>query len=369
MRCQACGSYRTCTILDLGPMPLSVLSLPTTPDESLRAAGHSVRINVCADCTHVFNAAYSPDFDQCPEGGCTMYNAGAEWREHMGRVARLVEEEADGKVVEIGAGNGEFAGMVNVPQYVAYEPAEGSTCHEVVTTRQAYFNGGDVYKEKPSLLVMRHVLEHFAEPGDYLSLLRGPCLKTGTKILIEVPCVENALKEGRLEDWVYEHPQHFTCISLSTLLHKTGWHLTKLFSLYGEEVIVMVAEPCEFYAPSHLAHTMANFEDLKELLFDSGMGIVFWGGAGKGAAMIKLLDLPTKQVTVVDSDERKIGKYVPGTRHIIHCPRVLKHAHPDMVIITTSWRAGDIVADMKRRDISTDNVYIMKQGTLHRYEV
>jgi hypothetical protein len=345
-----------------------VLALPTEPDSE--ATRYPAKIEMCTKCGHVYNAEYNNAFDQCSTGGCTMYNSGGAWKDHMLNVAQVVMDLHgldNGPIVEIGAGRGEFADLFQGYDYVAYEPsADAAECEKVATTRKMFFNRLAMCHEKPDLIVMRHVLEHFPDPWKFVSDLRLDALtfKLLPTLVVEVPNILPALKARRLEDWVYEHPQHFTPNSLRTLLEQAGWSVSKVETYYNDEVILAIATLSDLVYSSD-GKVAKAYENLKR----TGVHLhcpIFWGGAGKCATLINLLEI-TGPVTVVDSDERKWGCYVPGTDYVIQDPEILKDLKPSRIIVATTWRTADIAAQLKALGLET-LILNISEGELQLYE-
>ena len=73
---------------------------------------------------------------------------------------------------------------------------------------------------------------------------------------------------------------------------------------------------------------------------------------------------PSDFPIVVDSDESKIGTFVPGQGQEIVSPQVLKGADLGVVIIPSQWRAKDITKEMAALSISPRRVLIEHEGTL-----
>lgn len=375
MVCPICFSDHVSRVVDLGGLPLSVLSLPDTVQESVQLDRHRIRIMRCSNCSHVYNTSYDPAFKQV-FNGCTMYNRGHGWSEHMDDVAQhVLEYAAGGRVLEIGSGNGEFAKACEYANYIAYEPTDDALkCSRYVETRQRLFlPDTDVAIDKPDVIVMRHVLEHFQDPGEFLSdlsyYLRYYCMRTF--LVVEVPNIQNALANGRIEDWVYEHPNHFTPGSLETLTRQTGWSLTDLATCYNREVILATLSPRASVLDVQYGLTfdtvLSNLQSSRDAILELDE-VVLWGGAGKGATIINLLDLPPGSVHVVDSDPRKHGKYVPGTGLLIQSPDLIDCLNTPTVIVTTSWRTVDIVDEILRDEHSVGHVYSFNKGLLNLYQ-
>jgi hypothetical protein len=278
-----------------------------------------------------------------------MYNSGEEWAAHMQDVAWVVKDlcqDLDGGIVEIGAGRGEFAAMFDGWNYIAYEPSDDAEeCSTHCLTRKRYFDGTSMKDEHPDAVILRHVLEHFPHPRDFLEELATGAHQNGLTpyMIIEVPNIQPAFDAGRLEDWVYEHVQHFTPDSLCTLLDLSGWHTTEVETLYNDEVILAIAYLSDIKCPE--TTRVANAHENLVCTGKSLKSPVFWGGAGKCANMINMLNI-VGPVTVVDSDLRKCGCYVPGTDYEIQNPEILKDLKPESIIITTTWRTADIAVQI-----------------------
>ena len=67
---------------------------------------------------------------------------------------------------------------------------------------------------------------------------------------------------------------------------------------------------------------------------------------------------------VVDSDEDKVGTYVPGMGQLIQSPSILENKSWEMILIPSQWRALDIVAEIKERQIDYSKILIELKGEL-----
>jgi hypothetical protein len=128
---------------------------------------------------------------------------------------------------------------------------------------------------------------------------------------------------------------------------------------YGGEVLVAVGRSSPI-SPV-VVESFEKFRLLRELELPFDQPVVFWGGAGK--SMMLLHHIARDFDHVVDSDERKFGKFVPGLSLRIENPDII--TKDDIVIITTNWREADIIADMKRRGLTPAAVYTVKNGKLN----
>ena len=335
VECPVCASEAVRLLYDFGVLPISVAALDT-PGRNM----HPVRLYQCRRCTHVFNSEFTvvPYAD-----GCTMYNSGSGWKEHLRKVAEVAESFKVDNIIEVGAGDCSFlASLRTNARKLAIDPAKNTLVQAMkygIDARRAYFQAyTDLPLEGRNLIIMRHLLEHIRHPRRLIDSII--CSGGDNTLLVEVPCCEKALRQQRIEDWTYEHVQHFTGASLATLLG----HGRVAYS-YDDEVLVATAryrkqEPMLALPLNIVREGTWISEHLDE--------VVFWGGAGKSANFYHVFGV--KDAFVVDSDRRKWGKKVPGTDMVIHSPgSITDQAY---IFATTSWRAEDIKADARRRGIN-----------------
>jgi hypothetical protein len=222
---------------------------------------------------------------------------------------------------------------------------------------------------------MRHLLEHLANPLQLIHDLVARAWERDepTWCYIEVPCCENALELSRIEDWTYEHPQHFTEYSLRDLLKVNGITNYVIQRRYNGEVICCLIQFDSELITGGLDVTTITekFKKVGDQIEREGLAmrsrlgeLAFWGGAGKSAMFIRQLGLPD-DTFVVDSDKTKWGMCVPGTGIKILCPDDLKLLNsPPKIIATTSWRADDIKAEIIRDKIPCDGLFKFQNGKL-----
>jgi hypothetical protein len=369
----------------MGDQPMSLVALQEDPQVSKELVCHPIRMLICRNCTHVFNDLYDDEHVKYTAEGCRMFNTGSGWQEHIADVYRLLapivkDKELD-LIIEIGAGDCEFlAGIDTTAGRVAVDPCEAvlAAANHGFTFYREHF---DPVKHIPRgagnvLLVMRHLLEHLERPRDILEgIARAAKARLHPTILyLEVPSCENALRNCRIEDWTYEHPQHFTIDSLRALLRAAGLDHFIVMPKYGREVLsaIVKIQPVPRHDADLCVDTVLMDYERVDQNIRRGIGwmrhhancTVFWGGAGKSAMFIRKFHLPEDDTTVVDSHEAKWGLCVPGTGIKIQSPSILHDVRPDYVIATTSWRANDIRDEIVRDGIPCRSLFKFEGGDL-----
>jgi hypothetical protein len=362
----------------MGNQPVSLVDLQIDAEASLTMPQYPIKLNICHNCTHVFNAAFVPSIVEYAGAGCLMYNEGSNWREHITEIAELLAALNSDHIIEIGAGDCSFLYSLKYrtdAKLLAIDPCEAVEQPFVPYCRELF----DTDKHLPldsgsTLVVMRHLLEHLPNPADLIHdiAIRAWERHEPTWGYIEVPCCENALERSRIEDWTYEHPQHFTENSLRELLNY--WDVDNFTTQhkYGGEVLCCLIQ---FDSESNIegidvCDTLDKFKKVKENIKSEGEAMrsrlgefAFWGGAGKSAMFIRQFELPSDTL-VVDSDKAKWGMYVPGTRILIQPPSNLNCYPGIKIIATTSWRAEDIRDEIIRDNIDCSGLFKFADGQL-----
>jgi hypothetical protein len=361
----------------MGSQPVSLVDLQTDPEASLTMPQYPIKLNICLGCTHVFNASFIPAAVEYTDTGCCMYNDGTKWREHIDNVGKMLGSLDIDLVVEVGAGDCEFLKNLDVKAAkLAIDPCEAVEQPNIPYSRELF--DVDTHLPLPDrsvLVIMRHLLEHMKSPSDLIQdLVNKAWHRTAaTWCYIEVPCCEVALEYSRIEDWTYEHPQHFTEQSLRALLYYYDADSFVIQRSYGDEVLCCLIkfDSQQNFQGLSVQNTIDKFKKVSENIKLEGEAMrsrlgefAFWGGAGKSAMFIRQFNLPTDTI-VVDSDKAKWGLYVPGTRIMIHPPSILKTCEePIKIIATTSWRAEDIRDEIIRDNIDCSGLFKFADGKL-----
>jgi len=374
--CPACACTCTRFFHNFPKAPLAALSLPETYYQAKHAKKLPLNFYICLSCGHVFNVAFSEHQLNYTSENNLMYNNGDQWQKHFEFLAALDSLHLkQGVILDIGAGNGEFLALVQrqnpLAKCIAFEPGPGAACCRELglETYQDFFQPAcDLKRFQPRQLILRHVCEHFRNPRHFLTELSYWAIQNSRPplLLVEVPCIEQALKQCRVADFFYEHPQHFTQASLQKMMESCGWITHDIFLAYNQEVVVWIGRP-DLRAFTVVPNTLNReaVRDIVKYLQASRDSVAFWGGTGKGAAFLNAYEITDGRV--IDSDVRKAGRYVPGTGQLIEHAGSLRVNPVDTVIITTRWRAADIYAEIKRDYPCVKEVLVVEGDSVREY--
>ncbi|MCB9616054.1 MAG: methyltransferase, partial [Sandaracinus sp.] len=224
--------------------------------------------------------------------------------------------------------------------------------------------------------------EHVHDPLALLQEIHATAEMLGRPVLlfVEVPCIDRCFETGRTADFFYEHYSHFTTTSFRTLLERASEHVRFVEHGYGDEVVFGVAELGNSATQRRILNESGTFEARArrtrrtvrmqlDRLYEEGARVAFWGGTGKAAMFINAFGADARRFPlVVDSDPAKVGTYVPGTGQRIEFRDVLHERPVDVVVITTQWRAREIVAEMQREGIDVPRVLLEHDGELVAFD-
>ncbi len=386
--CIACGCHRTYPVYHPDDHPLSVLDLPRTAEEARAAPRLPMNFRACAHCGHIFNVEF--DYERIPYNNDSnlMYNAAPRWVAHMeelidGLLSRY--DLAGATLVDIGCGDGGFLKLLMdrgvQARCVGFEPgmeADSARENGLEVYRDYFIPERDLAELRPDFLICRHVLEHMPNPRQFVFDIAfwANLHDVSPVFLAEVPRIDNAVKQLRINDFLFEHPSNFTQFSFENMFASAGFEVLESFAAYGSEVTCAFVQPArmphwaDIRQASHryaegLSRQVRAVRAGLDRLGQMGRSVAFWGATGKGASFLNAFGLDGGDwPVVVDSDAKKVGRFVPGCGQEIRGPEHLLDHPVDAIVITTQWRARDIAEEIERRGIVCEALLVVRDGKL-----
>ncbi len=344
--------------LDIGEMPVFCNVL--YPDaESARAAPRGrITLAWCPCCGAVSNTsfdpalvAYSPEYEN-------SLHFSAVFREYAeGLADRLVSRfpvDAVLDIVEIGCGQGDFlkllgrAGQHRCVGFDASYDGPEAAAPGVRIVREGYSAeaaGGGV-----DLVCSRHVLEHVEDPVAFLGML-GQALREGGGAMayVEVPNATWIFDAASVGDLIYEHCWNFSETALCNAAARAGLVVERSCTGFGGQFLSIEARPSADLGRdlplrrpgSEEAALIRSFsecftakvEGWRLLLAESDGTSVVWGAGSKGVSFMNLVPEAEGIVCLIDVNERKQGRRVPGTGHEVRGPKSLRGKEIDRVLM------------------------------------
>ena len=267
----------------------------------------------------------------------------------------------DGCVLEIGCFDGSFLSLFKGRKLIGCEPNPmGSMAAKRygVEVVPKYFSADDFEDCSIDLVVMRHLIEHLAEPLDILKACRQIIKPTG-QLLIETPTIEHTLTRHVVGNFYHQHLHYFSRESLPLILQRAGFeivaHGIKDFRQYvvATKVDVISATLDDSHAPyaAMICKQIENFNRYLEILrldmakwFANNFGrIAIYGASSTATGIVFAGGLPPARLAyLVDADPRKHGKLLPGTDCAVYPPEHLREDPVDTVFIASDFFKEEI---------------------------
>lgn len=302
-----------------------VSNLPVLQNRTFADAA-AARASASADMVLVQDEISGLIFNQAFDAGKLNYDSdyqneqahSAEFKKHLNDVERILARYFKGlSLIEVGCGKGYFLEMLRGLGYAitGIDPAYEGDNADVI---QAPFTRG--LGLVADAVVLRHVLEHIADPVVFLSDIAAA--NQGGQIYIEVPCFDWILEHRAWFDVFYEHVNYFRLDDLRRLfgtVHEVG-------HLFGDQYLYIVADLASLQlTPSgpvpHLeipANFMGSIESVAQIIQASGV--------------VYSLFLQRAGVTVdqvVDINPAKQGRYLPLSGLRVSSPQEAFDALPE----------------------------------------
>lgn len=368
--CRACSGTNMQEVMHLENVPKDVQRLLSKDNlDSVSRYTNDMRVFQCADCGLVQSPVnlsndYYDDY-------LMTTSFSKKLQDYLdGLVSQFLEEYGPKvrKVIDVGCGDGAFMHPFHKRKIKVegIEPSEKS--------RLACKQNG--YKVYPGYMtadtrlagapydgfVSRQVLEHVSDISGFFQGLRNN-LSSGAVGIIEVPRLEKSLQDARFYDFFPDHVNYFTLESLRTVIELNGFTVLGMGAVMDDEynvAIVQVRSGHDFkQVKKQKSLLTAELEKLLRAKKKSGTAI--WGAGAKGISILS--DMDTKNLgAVVDSDENKIGRYIPGKNILISAPQDLIDKKIGTVVISAIAYQNAILEKLKELDYQGEIYLITAQG-------
>ena len=366
--CPVCRSQSSRGVLDLGEVP-ACLGAPVAAEELGKEPLGLLRVVECLDCGHLFNEA--ADAEVIARIYDAHYSSGFVTTPAMQKRLDDIAAEAFGHdldgavVVEVGAGDLSFSRSMlarGAARVIAYEPSRDCVVDdEGIEHRQRYFDASELEGDapRPSVIVMRHVLEHMLQVDDMLDSLVAALPPQGL-LYVEVPDADDILRCRRIFDFCYEHVSYFSPALLAGELKRRGLEIVRRtapaggqhFGLtarrIGETPSVIDEGPGTRFDHSTLETARHEFAAaLNEVVREGGRCAIYGAGAHAIDATVIARLGADQLVCMFDRAPQKEGRFTPASHVPIRIPTPESLADIDTVIVIASLHQDAIVADLR----------------------
>jgi len=263
----------------------------------------------------IYNADFRPELLVYDENYQNEQAVSPLFREHLDEVAGIVERTLGRKgLIEVGCGKGYFMETMAARgvEIAGFDPAyEGSN---PLIRRHAFAPGLGMSAHG---LILRHVLEHVADPFSFLEQLSAANGEKGL-IYVEVPCFDWIVAHRAWFDIYYEHVNYFRLGDFTRMFS----HIVESGHLFGGQYLYVVADLASLRKPKADANDLVSLpDDFQRCVTANTIDgpVAVWGGASRGVIFSLLRSRLGRPVDmVIDINPAKQGKYLPGTGLLVH---------------------------------------------------
>lgn len=369
--CRSCGSSRIETFLNLGNLPQSD-GFTRSRDDAINASRFPLDVAFCRDCALVqIRHTVPPELLFGEEYVYLSSVTGTVLRNAEESVAARIREERLGPgslVVELASNDGYLlqyyrdAGVPVLGIDPAPAPVEAARA-KGIETLQAFF-GRDLASElansgrQADVIHANNVVAHVSDTNGFVAGIALLLRDSGVAV-IEFPYVRDLIDHGEFDTIYHEHLCYFSVTAAQTLFARHGLNLTRVerLPIHGGSLRLFfrkrgiaddtVAEILEderrldigafAYYSKFAAQVKATKEKLSGLLCklkDEGHRIAAYGAAAKGTILLNYVGIDASLIDfVVDRNEQKQGRWVPGVALPIFPAERIAEVQPDCLLI------------------------------------
>lgn len=301
----------------------------------------------------VHNAAFDPALMVYDEEYQNEQACSPTFMRHLEDVMDIVRRHFTGKrILEVGCGKGHFLDRMRRDGFAAtgIDPAyEGDSDY---VTKAPFEPGIGVSGDA---IVLRHVLEHIPQPGDFLAAIAHANGNRGL-IYIEVPCFQWIVDNRAWFDIYYEHVNYFRLQDFDRMFGT----VVESGHLFGGQYIYCVADLATLQTPVASAADRIDLPpdffdgmDRTRKMFESQRGSrAIWGGSSKGVIFSNyLVRQGVSFDAVIDINPAKQGRFVAVTALPVISPeQAMQALEPGaMVVVMNPNYFDEITAQSNNR--------------------
>ncbi len=355
--CPICGNYQSRTILTLDNFQFFSDS-DTAPKQV------TIQEQICTNCNAIYlNPCYTNEgfnilFEEAGQSYGSTIQRPTEQYEWINKRVDLTN---DSSILDIGCGSGHFLASIPLPLHKTGVDIDKQS---IEIAKQKNSNITFIcspfetleYNKKVDVITMFHVLEHLQKPLQTLKRLHL-ISDTNTKLVIEVPILENGLTNDINGFFSVQHLTHFSRNSFKNILNLSGWRVIDWHEQddyngcrvlaqkmeISKDVVLDFTQKSLLYTYLENWYKSINIAEQKLNTIESKKCVI-WGGGMHLEFIYQISSLFRKniQFIIVDKDTNKQNKTWRGI-DILDPSIVPEFISEDVTYVASSYRNQDII--------------------------
>ena len=230
-----------------------------------------------------------------------------------------------------------------------------------------YFPDAIDARERFDVVLLFNCLEHVPNPQKFLKCIKNIMSDEGI-LIIKTSDDTNLLLNGDFNVFLHEHLFYFTKESFNVMVRKVGLQIISSCSEFDSVLAVVVKNKGEDIVDSNIrpysfdlsifSKQLKYAEKLFRNLIQDKVNFIFHGACLGLVTLNQLLkpNVDISNVQVVDIDENKSGKFLPGFKKAILLPNKINQHDVDMVVVGSASFINPIKEYWMSRGIKGKNI-------------
>lgn len=395
--CRGCDSSELVRFLDLGSTPLAD-ALVEPERREISEERFPLEVAFCPECALVQILEEVPA-EKLFVDNYLYFSSYSDYlvehaREHAVNLINMRNLGEKSLVVEIASNDGYLLKSFvaeGIPVLgIDPAPLQAEAARKAgVPTVQAFF--GEVLAQEmrdsgqaADVIIANNVMAHVPDLNGFVAGMKLLLAPDGV-ITVENPSVFDLVRRGAFDTIYHEHFCYYSCISIERLVRRHGlalndveyfpdlhggtfrWHIshtegqTRQAQQFLEEEYEAGVDRPEFYSAfGDKVNVMQRaLKRLLESLSSEGAVVAGYGAAAKGATLLNTVGIGTDLVSfVVDRNDHKQGRLMPGTHQPILDPSALIEENPDYVLML-AWNFAQEIMGQQRQFLERGGRFII----------
>lgn len=357
--CPVCASsHLDCLLLE----NLPVSAHPFCPQPSSSPLITQATLYKCNDCSHMFLDVKPVTYYKRVIRSVSISAEMSLFRDVQFNQLRskfFPSDKTDYRVLEIGAGNGQYSSILSrvFGHCYATEPSQRDqliTSSEHITYLDTHPDEPDfssaISQEAPyDIVCCFSYLEHLPFPQRTLCQLNH-VLADGGVALFEVPNSTYIQKNSLLNEIIPDHLHYFTANSFISAITNAGFEISSFDSVWHNYILSATVQKVK---KNRLNSMMTEYEQLTSTInaflesLTPSSTLVIWGAGHQSLFTITSTNLRERVSFIVDSSPTKQGTYLPESNIPIYAPSRLDDISVDVLIVICAGYNSEVLANLQ----------------------